>query len=394
MEPSKVLNVEANEDGTVGGSHQCLHDIVKGLDRARFVPSVVFYENNRFVQPIRDLGVDVTLWDRSVERAHRRHRGIVAKAVLIRNAPAAVVRRARFLRAGGFGIVHLNNSPCTGFEDWLPAARLAGIPIVAHARGPYVAPGTAVGRWLTTRFDRVIAISRYIAADMAAHGVRKPSIRMIHDGIDVAGWRAKAVGGDAVRRELDIAPGRLLVAMAGHLRPWKGQDVVLRALSRLATGERSRILVAFAGAATADEAVYERGLHETVAREKLEECVCFLGARSDVPALMAAADVVLHASTEPEPFGLVVIEGMALGKIVVASRLGGPLETVSEDAGMLFDPREPSELTSILQNVARNPAGFEAMKEAAKARARQFDTAVNVGAIENVYEELLGRGSS
>jgi glycosyltransferase involved in cell wall biosynthesis len=389
----RVLIIEINEDGTVGGSHQCLYDLVNGLDRSRFLPSVVFYEDNRFVEPIRNLGVEVIVWDRAVEQGSRRHRGIVAKAVLSRDAVTAVLRRARFLRRGRFDLVHLNNSPCVGFEDWLPAARFVGTQVIAHARGPYFAPGTALGRWLTTRFDRVIAISSYIAKNMTAHGVRESSIRIIHDGVDLAAWRAKAVGGEAVRRELGVSATQVLVAMVGHLRPWKGQDVVLSALSRMNPAARNRILLAFAGEATAAESDYERALHEAVARERLEGCVRFLGWRDDVPALMAAADVVLHASTLPEPFGLVVIEGMALGKIVVASRLGGPLETVSADAGILFDPRDPSELASILERVAENPVAFDTLRHAATRRAKQFDIAANVQGIASVYDEVLGVGS-
>ncbi len=389
----KILIVEMNEDGTVGGSHQCLHDIVRGLDRARFLPSVVFYENNRFVEPVRALGTEVTIWDRAKETKHKPRRGLAAKSALLAGAGPSILRRARFLRRGKIDLVHLNNTPGIGFEDWLPAARLTGIPIIAHARGPFTPPGSAIGRRLSGRFDRIIAISESIARDLAAHGIDRSRTRTIHDGIDVGAWRAKAGDGAGVRRALGIPDGTLLVLMAGHLRPWKGQDVVLDALSKIPAAVHDRIVIAFAGEATAAESGYERALHETVARHGLERSVRFLGFRDDVPTLMSGADVVLHASTDPEPFGLVVIEGMALGKIVVAARLGGPVETVSGDAGFLFDPRDPGELAAILERIAAGPAQFEAMKAAAARRAEEFDSSRNVRAIEGIYQELLGGGA-
>ena len=97
-------------------------------------------------------------------------------------------------------------------------------------------------------------------------------------------------------------------------------------------------------------------LHALAARHGLTGQVHLLGSRDDVPALMNAADAIVHASVQPEPFGLVVVEAMALGKPVVASNLGGPSETVTPGTGLLFDPDDPAALAHQLQAVLDQPS--------------------------------------
>jgi glycosyltransferase involved in cell wall biosynthesis len=105
---------------------------------------------------------------------------------------------------------------------------------------------------------------------------------------------------------------------------------------------------------------------------------------------MRAADAVLHASIRPEPFGLVVVEAMALGRAVVASRLGGPSEIVSEGTGLLFDPSRPEELSFLLAQLHEQPALRARLGAAGRERARTFDVSRTVEGVERCYSELLG----
>ncbi|HEX2781394.1 MAG TPA: glycosyltransferase, partial [Gemmatimonadaceae bacterium] len=126
----RILYVEACEDGTVGGSHQALYDLVRMLDRRRYEPVVLFYQTNRWVEPIRALGVEVILFDeeRRREKAPHLARDLPGR---VRSVIAAPFLRAALLRRLSIDLVHLNNSPAEGYEDWLPACRLVGVPCVA-----------------------------------------------------------------------------------------------------------------------------------------------------------------------------------------------------------------------------------------------------------------------
>ena len=397
VSPARVLLVEINEDGTVGGSHQCLYDLARRLDRTSFEPIVVFYEDNRFVRLLRDEGVPVHVWDaeRRVERRRRFHGSLLGKVNTVWKTIGAVVRRLRLLRREHIDLVHLNNSPCIGFDDWLPAARLAGVPISSHARGPYVAPASAPAKWLTRRFDAIIAISDHIAANFVRAGIPRSRVRRIYDGIDIERLEPRPPNERRiVRDEQGVSDEALVVILVGLIRFWKGQDVAVAALRGLPPDERSRVRLWLVGEAPASDAEFGSRLHRAVEEAGLGETVQFLGFRQDVARLMGAADVVLHASTLPEPFGLVVVEGLALGKTVVASKLGGPAEIVREGEGILFDPTRPDELASILSDIIRDPSAASRFAAAAQRRARDFDVRRNVDAVTGVWDELRGRFGS
>ena len=396
LTPKRILLVESNDDGTVGGSHQCLFDLAAGMDRARYTPTVLFYEHNAYVERLEARGVRVLVWDAERQRERSNpFRSALARKLYARAAVVgAVVRRTRLLRRERIDLVHLNNSPCIGFEDWLPATRLLRVPCIAHARAGYKRPGSRFGAWLTRRFDRFIAISRYISANVREAGVPSDRIRQIYDGIDLAARETtERSDPERTRRSLALSPSAMLIAMVGHLRSWKGQDVVLAALRELDPALRARLHVVFVGGAPKSDANYQEGLLKAVREGGITDCVTFLGERSDVHELMNASDVVLHASSIPEPFGLVVLEGMALGKAVVASELGGPSEIVTADSGVLFDPSRPRELADRLVGLLNAPDRRLALGDAARLRARAFDVRINVERIQGVYAELLGDAS-
>ncbi len=382
-----------NEDGTVGGSHQALFDLATRLDRRAFEPLVIFYEDNRFAQLLRDADIPVHVWTapRAMERARRFRAAIPGKVHTAWKMRGAIVRRHRLLRSERIDIVHLNNNPSMGFDDWLPAARLARVPITCHSRGPYVRPTTAIGRWLSTRFEGYVAISRYIADDLVRHGMPAGRIHQIYDGIDLDRWHpVSPAERSRVRLEHGVPDDALLVILVGLIRSWKGQAVALEALGQLTPEHRRAVRLWIVGGVSADEMPYERGLRRQVAETGLEETVTFLGHRSDVRRLMAAADVVLHTSTVPEPFGLVVLEGLALGKTVVASQLGGPGEILQPGDGLLFDPGRPTDLAAILADLVRNPARRLLFGQRAALRGRAFDVRRTAEAVVALWTRVLG----
>lgn len=387
--PHRVLYVEACEDGTSGGSHQTLFDLVRTLDRDRFHPIVLFYERNRFVDALAALGVEVLTYEaeRAVERApHLAHR-LPGKVLSVALAP---LRRARFLRRHKIDLIHLNNSPAEGWEDWLPAARVVGIPCVAQAAGTFRPPARPVGRWLARRHDRVIAVSSYIERTLRDGGVPHDRIRRIAPGVDIVGLRSRVHRSrEETRQTLEIPGDATLVLMVGNVRWLKGQDILLSALRQFSSTELAGMRILFVGDTGARDGAYAASLVGMVDDGALHHVVRFLGPRTDIPNLINAADVVVQASRIPEAFGLVVVEGMALGKPVIASRLGGPSEVITADSGITFDPECPEVLAAELRQLCADPELRRRMGESARHRAEVFDIAPSVHATEAVYAELL-----
>lgn len=274
-----------------------------------------------------------------------------------------VARRLRQLRPD---VVH-TNSLKAGYYGTV-AARLARVPVVWHVRDRIAddyLPGPAVRltRALLRRLpDVVVANSR---ATAETTGVRA---RVVADPYEASRLFA--------RRTSAIVGGGYELAVVGRISPWKGQDVVLRALA-LAPGVTAR----FVGSAMFGEDEYAASLRRLTTELGLEDRVTWVGFSDDVEGHLAEVDVVVHASTTPEPFGQVVVEAMAAGRPVVATDAGGPAEIVTSGVdGLLTRPGDPEDLARALEAL-RDPVLRERLAAAGLVRARDY-------APERVAEEM------
>jgi glycosyltransferase involved in cell wall biosynthesis len=311
----------------------------------------------------------------------------------LRRAPASAAlltvryawHLARRLRELDPDVVHANSLK-SGYYGAL-AARLAGKPVIWHLHdrlaGDYLPPPavrltrTAV-RWLP---DVVVCNSR--ETRRAAALPAGPAYPVIANPCCLAtepGRRSR----DAVRA----------IGMVGRLTPWKGQDVFLHAFATVAAdvpGLEARII----GAALFGEDDYAAGLRYLVKDLGIDDRVIFTGFVPEVGRELSGLDILVHASVVPEPFGQVVIEGMAAGVPVVASNAGGPAETITDgDNGLLVPPGDVAALAAALRRLIAD-AGLRARLSAAgPARAAGFQPAAIGARVEEVYRDLVAASAS
>jgi glycosyltransferase involved in cell wall biosynthesis len=262
-------------------------------------------------------------------------------------------RIARIARS--FDVVLLNSQKA--FVIGALAARLAGRPAIWHQRDLLSAEhfGPIHRRLAVTLANhavaRVIAVSAASAESMRVSGVRADKLHVVYNGIDPG--RFDAVSHDAVRRlrqELGLV-GVPLVGLFGRISPWKGQHVLVEALRNL-----PRVHALLVGDAIFGEDAYRDELEVLVKEADLSHRVHFLGFRDDVAALMEMADIVVHTSVAPEPFGRVIVEGMLAGKPVVATAAGGATEIVRDGStGLLVKPGDAEALAGALRRLFADP---------------------------------------
>ncbi len=160
----------------------------------------------------------------------------------------------------------------------------------------------------------------------------------------------------SARAELGVGDVEILLGSFGRLQRWKGQDVFVAAAAEVARARPQSRFVVVGGSVFGLEPEYFESLQRDAAAAGLTDRLRFTGFRTDVPRLMAACDVVCHTSRVPEPFGLVIVEAMALGRPVIATVGGGPSEIISDESdGILTPPDDPGALARAMIALIDDP---------------------------------------
>jgi glycosyltransferase involved in cell wall biosynthesis len=156
-----------------------------------------------------------------------------------------------------------------------------------------------------------------------------------------------------VRADLQVPEHAVVIVQACRLERWKGHKLLLDALGRLA-GVPRWVCWIVGGAQRPHEESYFAELRRQAAALGISERIRFLGQRADVPSLLAAADIHCQPNTGPEPFGVAFVEALHAGLPVVTTGIGGALEIVDENCGILVPPAAAEELASALLRLIRN----------------------------------------
>ncbi|MFF0633740.1 glycosyltransferase family 4 protein [Nocardia sp. NPDC004151] len=276
------------------------------------------------------------------------------------------------------------------------AARRAGVPLVWHVHdrvsrdyfGRALALIIRVLGWVVAR--GVIANSRGTLASL--YTWRRRAV-VAYPGVEFpAGDESVEFAGDSgilgdARPQGQRPATETVIAVVGRLAPWKGQDLFLRALADVRTLPREVFLV---GGTFFDEQSYraELEMHATA----LGLPVTFTGHVDDPESYLRHADILVHCSVLPEPFGQVVVEGMRAGCAVIATRPGGPEEIIDPGVnGLLVTAGNRAELTRALDRLIADRELRAKLADAARLRSRDFDVAASARTVTNFLTGLPGK---
>jgi glycosyltransferase involved in cell wall biosynthesis len=290
--------------------------------------------------------------------------GSAAWAAYVACWPMSVLRLWRLARRMDVDVVHSNSLHC--WYGWAVAV-LARRPHLLHAREVVTQSPLAlrVERWLAHHFAvQVLAVSGAVAAQLWLGNVR-----VVSEEADPAQYFPGRAG--RARLRLGLADDALLVGYAGRIDTWKGLDVLLEAVPALrAARQGSRIEIAIAGAAVNGKEAYAASLRN----HAVQADVRWLGPLSGPEAadLIADLDCLVLPSTEPEPWGLVLVEALACGTPVVATSSGGAREILSglpPPAGRLVAPGDPAALASAVADLLPPATSTDRRRERPVLRA-------------------------
>lgn len=370
----------------IGGTEKQVVNLAKRMDRSAF--DLSFGCTNRWG----------ALLDEVVQ-----HQGLeVSEYPLSRlyglNAFRQQLRFASVLRKNRTQIVHSYNFYANAF--CIPAAKLAGVPcVVASIRdlGVYLSPTKLrLQRWVCGLADRVVVNADAIRDWLVAQGYPAHKIVVIRNGVDTSRFGSRNDGA-RLRQEFGVPPKAPLVTMLARLSPSKGIDYFLEAAAKL-RGLHPDAYFLLVGECFVRDAEreflvdqeYRKVLQDKVAALGLTGRVIFTGLRKDVPEVLAASAVSVLPSLS-EGISNTLLESMAAGVPVVATRVGGTPEAVTDgEQGLLVAPGDAQALASAISRVLSDPLLAMRLGNNGRRRvAEEFSFEAVVRRTEALYRELL-----
>jgi glycosyltransferase involved in cell wall biosynthesis len=352
---------------------------------------VVLGEEGPLVARLREAGIEVEVMPLAAAARDTRKDTVTATGVPLGAAWAtssyvrALRRRIHALRPD---IVHTNSLKSAVYGGL--AGRAAGVPVLWHIRDRIATDYLPAGAVRMIRGaagvlpTAVVTPSRTTMDTMPG---RRPVIRaVVPDSVELPSVDVS----DASEVPDDDADGPhpFRVGMVGRLAEWKGQHIAIEAFARaFPDGDAQLWLV---GDAMFGESLYVDRLRRQIDALGLDDRVELRGFRDDVWSELARLDVLVHASTSPEPFGQVVLEGMVYGLPVIAAAPGGPAEImVDEVDGLLVPAGSVDALAAALERLASDPGLRDRLGQSARITAAQYTPARTASGLLSVYRRMV-----
>jgi glycosyltransferase involved in cell wall biosynthesis len=268
-----------------------------------------------------------------------------------------------------------------------PAVRDADVPLALWVHGP-VSGRHWSERWAGwTPPDLVICASRFVAGTVHTLYRHVPTV-VVHPPVDVSPRSVPVLERRRIREELNTPEAAVTIIQSSRIEAWKGHAVLLDALGRL-RDEPRWVCWQVGGPQRVFEIAYLESLRDRARRLGIDDRVRFVGERSDVPRLLAAADIHCQANLRPEPFGIAFVEALAAGLPVVTTVTGGATEIVDESCGFLVQPGDPAALARALKQLIDDPSLRARLAAGAPTRARRVsDPARQIGLLREALSTL------
>lgn len=372
----RILHVDPERDW--GGGQAQVFGLTRYLVEAGHVSHVATPKNGRLAARLRQDGLPV-------------------RELSIRNDLDGVAgwRLRRLVCLGGYDIVHFHTARAHALSPWL--SKLAVKRIVTRRMDYPVKSGWWSRRLYKKHVDMVIAISSRIANALRSVDIPDASLRIIPSGVDTERFNPQNSRRAAVRARYGLQDADRLVLMAGSLVTRKSPRTLIEAAAQLRTrflphttdGQSATLHYLLCG-----DGPLRTELETQVAMQGLGHRFHFVGFCQDPTEYFSAADVFVHVPVR-EGLGVAVIEALASGLPVVASRVGGIPDLITDrETGLLVPSQDPTALSAAILHYLQNPEWAKRLGARGQARIRaEYDIAATVRANEALYVELLAAAS-
>jgi glycosyltransferase involved in cell wall biosynthesis len=306
-------------------------------------------------------------------------------------AIAQQAKLARHIARRGIQIVHAYNFYGNVFA--IPPARLVAPVVIASIRdrAPYLTPmQKRVQRYACQFADCVLVNAEAVKDWLIGEGYDESNIVVIRNGVDLSRFDAPDAG-DRIRQELGFEPGTPLVTVVSRLTPLKGIENFLEAAAALKP-RYPHVRFLIVGETSPHDRPYLKELTDLAAQLGVADRVMFTGLRSDIPALLGSASVAVMPSLN-EALSNVLLESMAAGAPVVATRVGGtPEALIDGETGLLVAAGDSTAIaTAVARLLDDRELATRLGRSARSLIADRFSVDRMVRSTERLYTNLLAK---
>jgi glycosyltransferase involved in cell wall biosynthesis len=415
MKPCKVMQITRFVEG---GSAVVVENIARGLDKNKYEPLVLFetHVNSNIRKKLseseiktidlkkciddgslatnyleKNTGIGRRIKAQFGKKIHQVYLSLNAFSRFLSMQAPRVSSFVKAYRKYEVDLIHTHSDLSSGKPE-IVAAQICGIPCISHLHSyPYL---NHFDRMFSKFVDAFIYISSDVSKFHVCQGIPKSKGKIIHNGVDLNKFN-RNFDSDSIRDEFGIKPHQTLIGLIGRIDWWKGHEYFLEAMA-LASKRNDDLKGLIVGDLERRFSVnrnklYFRKLKSLVNSLDLKDKIIFTGFRNDVPQIVSSLNLVVHASTKPEPFGMVVIEGMAAGKPVVATAAGGVLDIIQDGInGLLVPCMDSDAIAEAIIHITLNPDKAIQMGMASRQRVyKKFMVEKQIIEIQNLYDDIL-----
>lgn len=391
MNPSRILFIHSGSD--LYGASRSLLRLSSRLVGDGAVVKAVLPQNGPLVLELRKIGVDVDVQKSLPVIERQKLRNLMGLVQLSAKFVLSIIYLLWLIKQFKPDIVHTMSSVILSSG---PVAKLAGVSHIWHVReffGEFGVMWRYYQKYILQFSTRIICVSTAVA-EQFEHFKHNSIIHVIHNGFPVDEF-------------LDITPNRVkefrskyatsgvnyIVGVVGRIKfQRKGQEIFVRAASLLHDKFPDARFLCIGSPYPGNEA-HLANLLSLIKELHLEGYVIYTGDVDDIKAAIKALDILVLSSVQPEPFGGVVVEAMALGRPVVATATGGSLEQVADGVtGYLVEPGNPESMAEAIGKLLEAPDQARQFGQSGRRRfLDQFEFEPFYKTMLSLYEKVIGQ---
>jgi glycosyltransferase involved in cell wall biosynthesis len=364
MRSDRMRILYVNHTGNVSGAERVLLDILQGLDRNRYEPIMLCPNEGRLRREVRASDVECRELPTVGARFSLRPDQLIRSIASMCGAILTLRRQVSEIKPD---LVHANTIR-SGISSTLATVGTT-TPVLWHVHDILPKhPLSAAIRLLARISNRthIVAVSHATARAFSGAMDFGGRARTIHNGVDLEKFPVKASGLSPFRRKLEIPQGSFLVCAVGQICERKGLRELIDAFQRICRSAPQMHLAIVGAVVFKHEEPYFNALRELADKSHCPERIHFTGELSDVSDVLQGADLLVLNSRQ-EPFGLVLVEAMSSGVPVVATRVGGIPEIVTDRVnGWLIEPGDSIGLASKLLVLSADRHALEEVAQVAR----------------------------